>query len=87
MPTARPTARAWRLSPLIVTAWLTACATVPSVPPVAQTCPIPPALELDLPPAPARSYTEMMESFLRGSLPTPTDYALPSNTVRLPTMR
>ena len=87
MLTAPHTARAWRLSPLIVTAWLTACATAPSAPPVVQTCPIPPALELDLPPAPVPSYTEMMRSFLSGSLPTPTDYAPPSSTARLPTMR
>ncbi|TSE34711.1 hypothetical protein [Tepidimonas charontis] len=87
MLTAPHTARAWRLSPLIVTAWLTACATAPSAPPVAHTCPIPPALELDLPPAPAQGYTEMMRKFLSGSLPTLTDYALPSSDVRLPTMR
>lgn len=67
--------------------WLPGCASAPSAPPVVQTCPKVPPLDLSLPPAPARSYTEMMESFLRGSLPTPTDYALPSNTARLPTMR
>lgn len=87
MQIAPHTACAWRLSPLIVTAWLTSCATAPSAPPVAQTCPVPPPLELDLPPAPAQGYTETMRKFLSGSLPTPTDYALPSNTARLPTMR
>lgn len=86
MPTARPTARAWRLSPLIVTACLTACASAPPVP-IAQTCPVPPPLALDLPPAPEPSYTETMRRFLSGSLPTPTDYALPSSNARLPTMR
>ena len=87
MLTAPHTARAWRLSPLIVTAWLTACASAPSAPPVVQTCPIPPALELDLPPAPVPSYTEMMRKFLSGSLPTPISYGLPSSTAKLPTMR
>ena len=87
MLTAPHTARAWRLSPLIVIAWLTACATAPSAPPVAQTCPVPPPLHLDLPPAPAPTYTETMRSFLSGSLPTPTSYELPSGTAGLPTMR
>lgn len=87
MPTARPTARAWRLSLLIVTASLTACATAPSATPVAQTCPKVPPLDLSLPPAPEPSYTEMMRRFLSGSLPRPTSYELPSGTARLPTMR
>ena len=87
MPTARPTARAWRLSPLLVTAWLTACATAPSAQPVVQTCPKVPPLDLSLPPAPEPSYTEMMRRFLSGSLPTPTSYELPSSSAKLPTMR
>ena len=87
MPTATPTARAWRLSPLIVIAWLTACATAPSAPPVVQTCPTVPPLDLSLPPAPEPSYTETMRRFLSGSLPKPTSYELPSGTARLPTMR
>ena len=87
MLTAPHTARAWRLSPLIVIAWLTACATAPSAPPVAQTCPTVPPLDLSLPPAPEPSYTETMRRFLAGSLPKPTSYELPSGTARLPTMR
>lgn len=87
MPRATRTASSWRLSPLIVTAWLTACATAPSAPPVVQTCPTVPPLDLSLPPAPEPSYTEMMRRFLSGSLPKPTSYELPSGTARLPTMR
>ena len=66
MPTARPTARAWRLSPLIVTAWLTACATAPQPVQVIQACPKVPPLELD---APERDFQGMMQSFLSGMLP------------------
>ena len=67
--------------------WLPGCATAPSAPPVVQTCPIPPALELNLPPAPAHSYTEMMRRFLSGSLPKPTSYELPSSSARPPTIK
>lgn len=87
MLTAPHTARAWRLSLLIVTASLTACASAPSATPVAQTCPVPPVLDLALPPAPEPSYTEMMRRFLSGSLPRPTSYELPSSGAKLPTMR
>lgn len=82
------TASSWRLSLLIVTGSLTACASAPSAPPVAQTCPVPPPLALELPPpAPDGSYTETMRRFLSGSLPTPISYDLPSSTAKLPTMR
>lgn len=72
---------------LTVTACLTACATAPSAPPVVQTCPTVPPLELQLPPAPEPSYTEMMRQFLSGLLPKPTSYELPSSGAKLPTMR
>lgn len=72
---------------LTVTGFLTACATAPSAPPVVQTCPTVPPLDLSLPPAPEPSYTEMMRRFLSGSLPKPTSYELPSGTAKLPTMR
>lgn len=46
-----------------------------------------PPLHLDLPPAPAPTYTETMRRFLSGSLPTPISYELPSSGAKLPTMR
>ena len=71
---------------LTVTGFLQACATATSAPPVVQTCPTVPLLELHLPPAPDGSYTETMLKFLSGSLPKPTSYELPSSGVRLSTI-
>jgi hypothetical protein len=64
---------------------LTACASAPTVR-VLEVCPKVPPLELGLSPdALERSFTDRMENFLRGKLPGPTSYALPSGSVRLRT--
>lgn len=66
---------------------LTACASAPTVR-VMETCPIPPALELDLPPgALEQSFIERMHSFLQGRLLEPTSYELPSSNAKLPTIK
>lgn len=64
---------------------LSACATAPRPEPKAPTdCPRLPMLELD---APDRDWQGEMRSFLQGTLPTPPDYRLHSEPVRLPTTR
>ena len=63
----------WLLPTLLI---LSGCATAPPVT-VLQTCPVPPPLELDLPPdALERSFSERMRAFLSGSLGTPINYDL-----------
>lgn len=75
---------AWLLSTLLT---LSGCATAPPVT-VLQNCPVPPPLELDLPPdALDRSFSERMRAFLSGSLGMPINYDLPSSNAKLPTMK
>ena len=61
---------------LTVTGFLQACATAPSAPPVVQTCPTIPMLELDVP---ERAFQEEMRLFLQGTLPTQPGLKPPSN--------
>lgn len=65
-----------KLLPLLLTAFLAACGTVQTAPPVVQ-CPRLPPVQW---PAPEPSFTDRMESFLSGKLPEPTGsaYSLPS---------
>ena len=72
---------------LLISLILSGCATVPPVT-VLQNCPVPPPLELDLPPgALERSFSERMRAFLSGSLGMPTSYDLPLGSAKLPTTR
>lgn len=72
---------------LTTAALLTGCAAAPVVR-VTEVCPIPPPLDLQLPPAAqAESFSARMERFLSGSLETPISYELHSTDVRLPTIQ
>lgn len=56
---------------------LTACATAPTAPPTVVQCPVPPPLELNLPPdALGLSFTDRMANFLQGKLPEQTGLGL-----------
>ena len=59
---------------------LTGCASAPKV----ASCPQIPPLVLDVP---GRNWQGQMESFLRGTLPMPPDYSLPSTNAKLNTMQ
>lgn len=67
------------LSAIALTWLLTGCETVPKEPP-----PLPPRLVV--PPLvleyPERNWQEEMQLFLRGTVPTPLDYKLPSKPVK-----
>lgn len=63
---------------------LSGCETAPKRAPALEVCPKVPDLELDVP---ERDWREQMQSFLRGSLPMPADYALPSGSAKLNTTR
>ncbi|MEY4075062.1 MAG: hypothetical protein RJA29_2419 [Pseudomonadota bacterium] len=63
---------------------LTACATGPRPVQILEVCPVPPILELD---APERDWQAQMHDFLRGTLPTPPDYSLPSGPASGLTMK
>lgn len=66
---------------------LTACASGPRVQ-VLEVCPAPPPLLVEIPEAALEaSFTERMVSFLRGRLPEPISYELPSANVKLNTTR
>lgn len=71
----------WLLSSLLI---LSGCETAPKRVPVLEVCPRVPELELDVP---ERDWREQMQSFLRGSLPTQADYALPLGSAKLNTTR
>lgn len=66
---------------------LSGCAAAPNVQ-VVEVCPIPPPLELGLPPGVLeQDFSARMESFLSGRLPEPTSYELPSDSAKLPTIK
>jgi hypothetical protein len=66
---------------------LTGCETVPTAPPPppAVQCPRLPVLEPSG--VPERDWLGQMRDFLRGTLPTPPDYRLPSSGVKLHTAK
>lgn len=56
---------------------LTACATAPTAPPIVVQCPVPPPLELNLPPdVLEHNFTGRMVNFLQGRLPSQTGLGL-----------
>lgn len=69
----------WALS---LTSLCVGCATVPSVP-LQVTCPRLP--ELEEVPVPAQTFTDLMRSFLSGSLLPPISYELGSKPASKPT--
>ena len=69
----------WLLSISVI---LTGCATVQKTVQVLEVCPKVPPLELD---APARDWLGEMRNFLQGTLTTPPDYNLHSDSVKLST--